>query len=67
MSGPVGAELAGATFAPDGQSLFISVQRPGSGSTIEEAISHWPDGGDAQPRSSLIAIRSIDPLRKFYL
>jgi secreted PhoX family phosphatase len=67
MSGPVGAELAGATFAPDGQSLFISVQRPGSGSTIEEPNSHWPDGGDAQPRSSLIAIRSIDPLRKFYL
>ena len=67
MSGPVGAEISGATFSPDGQTLFINVQHPGSGSTIEEPNSHWPDGGDAQPRSSLIAIRSIDPLRRFYL
>ena len=67
MSGPVGAEIAGATFSPDGETLFVNVQHPGSGSSIEEPNSHWPDGGDAQPRSSLVAIRSIDPLRRFYL
>ena len=67
MSGPVGAEIAGATFSPDGQTLFLNVQHPGSGSTIEEPNSHWPDGGDSQPRSSLVAVRSIDPLRRFYL
>ncbi len=67
MSGPVGAEISGATFSPDGETLFINVQHPGSGSSIEEPNSHWPDGGDAQPRSSLIAIRSVDPLRRFYL
>lgn len=57
MSGPVGAEISGCTFAPDGETLFLTVQHPGSGSTIESPSSHWPDGGDAQPRSSLIAIR----------
>lgn len=67
MSGPVGAEIAGATFSPDGKTLFLNVQHPGSGSSIEEPDSHWPDGGDSQPRSSLIAVRSIDPLRRFYL
>jgi secreted PhoX family phosphatase len=67
MSGPVGAEISGATFSPDGETLFINVQHPGSGSSIEEPNSHWPDGGDAQPRSSLIAIRSTDPLKRFYL
>ena len=66
MSGPVGAEISGCTFSPDGQTLFLSVQHPGSGSSIAEPSSHWPDGGDAQPRSSLIAIRSVDPLRRFY-
>lgn len=66
MSGPVGAEIAGATFSPDGQTLFLNVQHPGSGSTIEEPDSHWPDGGNAQPRSSLIAIRAVDPQRRFY-
>ena len=67
MSGPVGAEISGATFSPDGQTLFLNVQHPGSGSSIEEPNSHWPDGGTAQPRSSLIAVRAIDPLRRFYL
>lgn len=66
MSGPVGAEISGCTFSPDGETLFLSVQHPGSGSTIEEPGSHWPDGGDAQPRSSLIAIRAVDPLWRFH-
>ena len=66
MSGPVGAEVAGATFTPDGNFLFLNVQHPGSGSSIGEPNSHWPDGGDAQPRSSLIAVRSIDPSKRFY-
>jgi hypothetical protein len=66
MSGPVGAEISGCTFSPDGETLFLSVQHPGSGGSIEEPSSHWPDGGNAQPRSSLIAIRSVDPMRRFH-
>ena len=66
MSGPIGAEISGCTFSPDGETLFLTVQHPGSGSSIEEPSSRWPDGGDSQPRSSLIAVRSIDPDRHFY-
>jgi len=58
MSGPVGAEISGCTFAPDGETLFLSVQHPSE---------HWPDGGESEPRSSLIAVRSVDPLRRFYV
>lgn len=65
MSGPVGAEICGCEFAPDGGTLFLTVQHPGNGGTIESPISHWPDGGDAPPRSSLVAITSNDPARKF--
>jgi secreted PhoX family phosphatase len=61
MSGPVGAEICGCTFSPDGQTLFLTIQHPGSGSTIEAPSSHWPDGDGTQPRSSLIAVRAIDP------
>ncbi|MDX1561293.1 MAG: PhoX family phosphatase [Gammaproteobacteria bacterium] len=65
MSGPVGAEISGCTFSPDGQTLFLTVQHPGAGGSLEEPTSHWPDGGDAQPRSSLIAIRPADAAARF--
>ena len=65
MSGPVGAEISGCTFSPDGQTLFLTVQHPGSGSSIDEPSSHWPNGGDSQPLSSLIAVRSRDPSGRF--
>jgi hypothetical protein len=65
MSGPVGAEVSGCTFAPDGETLFLTIQHPGSGSSIDEPSSHWPDGGNSQPRSSLIAVRTTDPSRRF--
>ena len=65
MSGPVGAEISGCTFSPDGQTLFLTVQHPGSGSSIEEPNSHWPNGGDSQPLSSLIAVRSTASSGRF--
>lgn len=65
MSGPVGAEVSGCTFAPDGQTLFLTIQHPGNVSPIERPESHWPDGGDSQPRSSLIAIRPASPAGRF--
>ena len=65
MSGPVGAEVSGCTFAPDGQTLFLTIQHPGNVSPIEQPESHWPDGGNAQPRSSLIAIRPVSGAGRF--
>jgi secreted PhoX family phosphatase len=60
MSAPVGAEVTGCEFTPDGTTLFLSIQHPGAGSTLEAPRSHWPDGGDAPPRSSVIAVRRED-------
>ncbi|MDY6946313.1 MAG: PhoX family phosphatase [Pseudomonadota bacterium] len=57
MSGPLGAEVCGCQFSPDDETLFISIQHPGSGGSTAEPRSHWPDGGDSQPRASVIAIR----------
>ncbi len=60
MSAPVGAEVCGGEFTPDGTTLFLSIQHPGEGGTVDEPRSHWPDGGDLPPRASLIAVRRKD-------
>lgn len=57
MSGPVGAEICGCEFTPDGETLFLSVQHPGSGGSVTDPISRWPDGPGTQPRASVIAVR----------
>ncbi len=60
MSSPVGAEVCGCEFTPDNGTLFLSIQHPGEGGSPKEPKSHWPDGGDSQPRPSVIAIRRKD-------
>lgn len=60
MSGPRGAEICGCVFARDDRTLFLTVQHPGQGGDIEEPVSHWPDGADTQPRSSVIAVERGD-------
>ncbi len=57
MSGPAQAEICGCVFTPDNQTLFLSVQHPGEGGTLTSLTSHWPDGGEAVPRASVIAVR----------
>lgn len=57
MSGPVGAEICGCQFSPDGETLFLSIQHPGEGGTVASPISHWPDGPGTQPRATVIAVR----------
>jgi uncharacterized protein len=57
MSAPVGAEVCGCCFTPDGETLFLSIQHPGEGGSVIEPRSHWPDGAETQPRASVIAIR----------
>jgi secreted PhoX family phosphatase len=59
MSGPVGAEICGCQFSPDGETLFLSIQHPGEGGSVAEPRSHWPDGPGTQPRASVIAVRKI--------
>lgn len=55
-SAPVDAEFTGPFFAPDGRTLFLSVQHPGERSSAQELTSHWPDGGTSIPRPSVVTI-----------
>ena len=56
-SAPVDAELTGPCFSPDGKTLFLCVQHPGERSkNLEQLTSHWPEGGNNIPRSSLVTI-----------
>ncbi len=56
-SAPVDAEFSGPWFAPDGKTLFLSVQHPGEESLPGNYTSHWPDGGAAKPLSAVVTIR----------
>lgn len=52
---PVDAEFTGISFSPDGKSLFCSVQHPGEKSkSVKSLRSHWPNGGNALPRSAIV-------------
>jgi secreted PhoX family phosphatase len=56
-SAPVDAEFTGPFFSPDGETLFLSVQHPGEGSTSMDSLtSHWPDGADNIPKPSVVCI-----------
>lgn len=50
LSVTAGAECASFEFVIDYRNLFVSVQHPGEGGTVEEPVSQWPDGhGRARP------------------
>lgn len=55
-----GAEIAALAFTPDGRTLFLAIQHPGEGGTVLAPISHWPDGGNAVARPTVIAVRRQD-------
>ncbi|GLW12592.1 hypothetical protein Misp01_77200 [Microtetraspora sp. NBRC 13810] len=49
---PVGAETCGPFITEDQRSVFVAVQHPGEAddASPDNPASHWPDGGDSQPR-----------------
>ena len=67
---PVGAELCGPCFTPDGETLFLSVQHPGADgtealigfgrpSTFKDPATRWPDtdpDSKMPPRPSVLVI-----------
>lgn len=65
LTGPVGQEITGVVTTPDQTTMFVNVQHPGATTTAEEFAagtlrSHWPDGGDAVPRSATLVIQRIE-------
>ena len=55
LVGPKECEVTGITWSADRATLFVGIQHPG-----EKGNSHFPEGGDAAPRSSVIAITRDD-------
>ena len=53
---PIGAETCGPVIKDD--FVLVSVQHPGEldGASADNPASHWPDGGDSQPRPSVVAV-----------
>jgi secreted PhoX family phosphatase len=67
LTGPVGCEITGATWTPDGRTLFVDIQHPGETSGERNdpeqprRFSNWPDfRPDGRPRSATLAIRKLD-------
>ena len=60
---PKGAECTGASFTPDGKTLFVSVQHPGAykAATYDEPSSRWPDHQPNRPsRSAVLVVTKKD-------
>ena len=55
LVGPRECEVTGITWSADRKTMFIGIQHPG-----EKGDSHFPEGGDAAPRSSVVAITRDD-------
>jgi hypothetical protein len=60
LVGPRDCEITGITESPDGRVIFVNIQHPGENSASAtdpaEFTSHWPDGGNARPRSATVVI-----------
>jgi secreted PhoX family phosphatase len=60
MTGPRGCEITGCVVTPDRRTLFVNIQHPGETSDDGGTAGHWPDGGNARPRSAIVAVRRTD-------
>lgn len=55
LTGPNECEVTGLAWTPDRRTMLVGIQHPG-----ERGNSHWPEGGDAVPRSAIIAVTRDD-------
>ena len=55
LVGPKQCEVTGLIWSPDRRTMFVGIQHPG-----ERGDSHWPEGGDAVPRSAIVAVTRDD-------
>lgn len=64
LNAPMGAEVTGPEFTPDGTTLFVSIQHPGTDDDVNygSPLTRWPSGPNSAlpPRPSVVAIRRDD-------
>jgi secreted PhoX family phosphatase len=66
LVGPVDCEITGIAESGDGRALFVNIQHPGENTakadigTPGKFLSHWPEGGNARPRSATVVITRND-------
>lgn len=71
LVGPVGAEICGPLMTPDERAFLCAVQHPGANNVAGvdygvlrwqgvQPTSHFPDGGNAWPRSAVVIITKDD-------
>ncbi|GIW19463.1 MAG: phosphatase [Tepidiforma sp.] len=58
LSGVPGGECASLVFSDTDDTLFVSIQHPGEGSTLEKLSSNFPDG--KEPRPTVIFVMKED-------
>lgn len=56
LVGPIACEVTGVTWNADNTTMFVGIQHPGE----KGKPSHFPEGGEATPRSTIIAISRED-------
>jgi uncharacterized protein len=67
LTGPVNCEITGATWTPDGRTMFINIQHPGEGAggrndpANPRRWSNWPDASPiGRPRSATLVVLKDD-------
>ncbi|MCI5969323.1 PhoX family protein [Helicobacter sp.] len=56
LTGPIASEVTGLAFSPDYKTMFVGIQHPGE----RLAPSHYPNGGNSTPRSTIVQITKKD-------